>query len=116
MKIRAIFACDDRGGIGKQGTMPWPPNMMDLRWFKHSTDKQTVVMGRKTWEDPTMPRPLPNRENIVVSKSDISEGADMQIIQYNDLERFLRPSDTNVWIIGGATLLKKTLSCLKIIN
>jgi dihydrofolate reductase len=43
--INAILACDDKGGIGKNGTLPWPKQSEDLAYFKRMTDAQTVVMG-----------------------------------------------------------------------
>ena len=30
--IKAIFACDDDWGIGKDGGLPWS-NPLDLKWF-----------------------------------------------------------------------------------
>ena len=32
--IRAILACDDEMGIGRNGDLPWPHNPADLKWFK----------------------------------------------------------------------------------
>ena len=33
--IRAILACDNSWGIGKDGDLPWPHNSADLKWFKN---------------------------------------------------------------------------------
>ena len=35
--IKAILACDDEWGIGKDGDLPWPHNPADLKWFKKNT-------------------------------------------------------------------------------
>ena len=43
--IKAIFAMDEGGGIGKDGTLPWPKNDKDLRWFKTNTTNTTVVLS-----------------------------------------------------------------------
>ena len=32
--FKAIMAVDDKGGISKDGSMPWPKNSSDLKWFK----------------------------------------------------------------------------------
>ena len=32
--IKAIMAVDDKGGISKDNSMPWPKNSNDLNWFK----------------------------------------------------------------------------------
>jgi len=53
--IKAILACDDLGGVSKEGTIPWPKNPKDLGWFQKNTTNNVVVMGSKTWEDPLMP-------------------------------------------------------------
>ena len=109
--IRAIFAADDNMGIGKNGTIPWPKNMEDLKWFKKNTDGQIVVMGRNTWDDPMMPKPLSNRYSIVVSNRNMIDGPNM-IIKRDSVERYLKMfTDVNkdVWIIGGGRLLTHTL-------
>ena len=51
----------------KKGTLPWPHNSTDLKWFKSNTVNDIVVMGSTTWEDPGMPRPLPKRTNVIAT-------------------------------------------------
>ena len=68
--IKGIMAVDERGGISKGQSMPWPKNSTDLKWFKDSTLNNLVVMGRKTWEDPFMPTPLKSRINVLVTNKD----------------------------------------------
>ena len=63
--IKGIMAVDEKGGISKGKSMPWPKNPKDLKWFKDNTINNIVVMGRKTWEDPLMPTPLKLRINIL---------------------------------------------------
>jgi dihydrofolate reductase len=70
--IAAILASTNTGGIGLNGTLPWPKHSEDLKWFKEHTSNQIVVMGRKTWDDPMMPKPLPNRINCVVSSNPVA--------------------------------------------
>lgn len=59
-------------GIGLGGKLPWvlPP---DLKMFKKITTygphKNSVIMGRKTFDQ--IEKPLPNRLNIVVSKNTV---------------------------------------------
>ena len=109
--IRAILACDDEWGIGKDGDLPWPHNPADLKWFKENTLGSYVIMGRKTWE--SLPkRPLPKRHNVVVSSTEIEDAAYTFNKEYQR-----RIVDLNyefpVWIIGGAKLVE---SCLDIID
>ena len=68
--IKAIMAVDDEGGVSKNGSMPWPRNSNDLKWFKKNTLNNVVVMGRLTWIDPFMPTPLNNRINILITSQD----------------------------------------------
>lgn len=112
--IISILASTNTGGIGNRGTLPWPHNKEDLAWFKKHTEGHIVVMGRNTWEDPKMPKPLPNRTNYVVSSTHVDR-------QYQHLVRWI-PSDPvesilqiqkdnadkDVYIIGGKQLYEAT--------
>ncbi len=106
--IRAILAHDDYWGIGKDGDLPWPKNSDDLAWFKESTAGGVVVMGRKTWE--SLPRkPLPGRENIVISNSNIQD-ADCVMDLSAALESLPKMNfNKDIWIIGGASVLEQLL-------
>mgnify|MGYP000069344835 FL=1 len=110
--IRGIFACDRENGIGKNGTLPWPHNSEDLKWFKRSTKNCVVVMGRRTWNDPLMPAPLPDRYNIVLTTKDLSTGPKMlsgpnMIFQEVDsLTHTMTLFQQDVWVIGGSTTFK----------
>jgi dihydrofolate reductase/thymidylate synthase len=66
-------------GIGINGALPWKLKG-DMKYFKNitstvdstfsSNSQNAVVMGRKTWESiPKKFRPLPNRLNVVLSRS-----------------------------------------------
>jgi len=51
--------------IGREGGIPWHlPE--DFKWFKQLTMGHFVLMGRKTFD--SLPRPLPNRTNIVLTR------------------------------------------------
>lgn len=108
--IRAILAADTNWGIGKDGTMPWPHNSEDLKWFKECTLNSTVIMGRKTWD--SLPfKPLPNRQNVVVSRQlDIDKYKNTVIIDIDTLRNTKRSLDC--WIIGGSQLIETVLSSI----
>ena len=62
-----VYACDLKGGIGKDGDLPWKQST-DLQHFKRVTLGGTIVMGRKTWESiPSQYQPLNNRINVVLT-------------------------------------------------
>jgi len=100
--LKAILACELYGGLGANGSMPWPKQQKDLQRFKDLTLNTTVMMGRGTWESKGMPKPLPNRKNIVVTTQEnypLPEGVDA--INLND---DIMP-DVD-WLIGGAALVE----------
>jgi len=99
--IRAIFACDRENGIGKTGTLPWAHNSEDLKWFKQCTDGDVVIMGRRTWNDHKMPKPLPNRYNIVISSQNILAGPNVVLHSVKSLEQHIKEFNQDIWIIGG---------------
>jgi dihydrofolate reductase len=68
MTVKAILAHDEKYGVGKNGGLPWPHNPADMKWFRECTDGHIVIMGRKTWES-LGNKKLPNRTNIVVTRS-----------------------------------------------
>lgn len=68
MKICAIVAVSENGVIGVNGGLPWEPIKDDLKRFKALTAGHAVIMGRVTWESLPV-RPLPNRGNIVITKT-----------------------------------------------
>jgi dihydrofolate reductase len=85
-----------------------------MAWFREWTLNQIVVMGRKTWDDPKMPKPLPERVNYIVSSHHVDQ-------QFQHLVRWC-PGDAvgnikqiqkenpkqHVFIIGGKQLYEST--------
>jgi dihydrofolate reductase len=105
--IRAIFACDDDWGIGKDGTLPWPKNPADLKWFQENTTGSVVVMGRSTWN--SLPnKPLPNRNNIIVTREENPVYGPYHFVKYESYKALVKQMSQlqPVWFIGGARLLK----------
>ena len=110
--IRAILACDDKWGIGKDNTLPWPHNLADLTWFKKCTVDGVVVMGRMTWESlPT--KPLPRRTNIVVSNTfNNIDGAEVVKSDIYKSRLNVISQNSDVWIIGGSYLVNSSLNII----
>jgi dihydrofolate reductase len=104
--IKAIMAVDDKWGIGKNGSLPWPKNSEDLKYFSKQTTGHIVVMGRKTWEDPCFPRPLPNRENIVITSKQMDEVETISGSIMRDLQKLDFNSEKDVWLIGGRQVIE----------
>lgn len=67
--LAIIVAYDEDRAIGKAGKVPWRLSD-DMAHFKETTSGWPVIMGRKTWDSlPSKFKPLPDRLNIVVSRS-----------------------------------------------
>ena len=108
--IAAIFAADEQGGIGNNGSMPWPTNKDDLKWFKDTTLNQAVVMGKGTWDSEGMPKPLPNRVNVVITSKPLETdlavpcSGDVKVILKHLVELY---PDKDIFVIGGANVLQQ---------
>jgi len=109
--MKAIIACEKNGGIGHNGSMPWPSQSEDLKRFKELTLNKTILMGRGTWESSDMPTPLPDRQNIVVSSKDLRLPED--VIRLDHINYRTLVEDFKVdWIIGGAGLFNSLLDVI----
>ena len=64
--MKMIVACDDLGGIGLKGDLPWKIPA-DLRHFREMTLHQVVVTGRKTFN--SIDAILPDRYMVVLTKN-----------------------------------------------
>jgi dihydrofolate reductase len=117
--IKAIFATDIQGGMGNNGSLPWPYDREDLQNFKEATSGHIVVMGTNTWQDTMMPKPLPNRTCVVVTNQSVDQFPQAhEVIAGSWLKESLEMleqhnPDKTIWIIGGAKLL---MSCLPYIK
>lgn len=102
----AIVALNADMAIGRKGDLPWHLSE-DLRHFKETTLGHPVIMGRRTWE--SLPkRPLPGRQNIVVSRNPDfkADGADTA----SSLETALALcADPTPFIIGGGSIYTAAL-------
>src|SRR5699024_11638216 len=67
MTLAAIVAHDPNLVIGLKGEMPWHYSD-DLKYFKRITMGHPIVMGRVVFVE-LNEKPLPGRENIVLSRS-----------------------------------------------
>jgi len=107
--INALFAVDQYGGMGFNGTLPWPHNSEDLARFKQLTTGHVVVMGRKTYDDPKMPKPLKDRTVYVVSNRLIADSVHQINGDINEELLKIEKQHRNkiIWVIGGANLLEQ---------
>lgn len=126
------FGLDGRpSAMGVNGGMPWRLSP-DLRYFKAMTIGCPVIMGRGTWDAmPPKFRPLPGRENIVVthnpdfvadrarSFTSIDAALDYarewlenrEVLESQESVSQDSPLDGRaIWVIGGAAILREMLA------
>lgn len=101
---KAIAAVSLNGVIGKDNSIPWYlPG--DWKWVKERTAGQIVVMGRKTFD--SIGRPLPNRENIIVSRS-MEERDGLRVVRdLSEVEEI--QTEKEIWIFGGEQIYRQAL-------
>lgn len=99
--IIGIVAISKNFAIGKGGKLPWHYSA-DMKHFKNTTTGNAVAMGLNTWR--SIGRPLPNRLNIVLSRSaQIEEGENLVFLRSKEetlsLAKYL---NCDLYIMGGA--------------
>ena len=97
-----LVAVSPEGIIGRNNTIPWHYSA-DLKRFKRLTTGKTIIMGRKTWESLPV-KPLPNRRNIVISRSSI-ENVDC----FRSIDEALETCEGDIWFIGGAGIYEEAM-------
>ena len=110
-----IVAIADNNAIGKNNALLWHISE-DLKFYKRTTLGCPVIMGRRTFE--SIGRPLPKRQNIVVSRSgfDAPEG----VVVVGSLEEAYRTADQasvipdpigdpRLFIMGGGQIYTQAL-------
>src|SRR5690625_2313347 len=101
MTYTIIVAQSLNGVIGRDGRMPWHLPT-DLSFFRRTTEGHVVIMGRKTFE--SVGRPLPNRRNLVLSRSpDFSADGVETFSSVQTLKEHIvrtRRSGEDVFVIG----------------
>lgn len=105
MKVIQVVATDKNGVMASSshnGLLWNCPS--DLKRFKELTINKTVIMGRKTFE--SIGKPLPNRFNIILSKTRPIESGPGWIV-LRDVHQALNFTHHNKYIIGGLQIYKQ---------
>ena len=95
MKYALIVALGRNNEIGKDNDLVWHLPR-DMKFFKDTTAGHTVVMGRKNWESiPKKFRPLPNRQNIVLTRNENYSAPGAEVIKnFKDIFISFKPDST----------------------
>jgi dihydrofolate reductase len=101
--IIGIVAISKNFAIGKDGKLPWHYGA-DLKFFKETTTGNAVVMGANTWR--SIGKPLPNRLNIVLSRSGNVDTPPsvMKLSSKAEVVELAKYLNRDVFIIGGAAI------------
>lgn len=106
MKLSLIAAIGKNNELGLNNNLIWHlPG--DMKFFKEITTYHTIIMGRKTFE--SLPKLLPNRKHIVLSKSNIDIP---EIEVYHSIQDFIskyQDSCEKIFNIGGASIYQALL-------
>lgn len=110
--VGLIWAQSTSRVIGRAGGIPWRLPEDQAR-FKGLTLGHRVVMGRLTWESlPAAVRPLPGRDNVVVTRQDGYRADGARVV--GTLDDALGDGaggsfDGECWVIGGAQIYELAL-------
>lgn len=106
--VTIIVAINKNNVIGCNNSIPWK-NKEDLNFFKNTTTNNIVIMGRKTFE--SIGKTLPNRINIVISKTLSGNSKDLYFCSspLKALELAKKFFNKEIFIIGGETIYKEFL-------
>lgn len=105
-RVYLVAAVSLNGVIGANGKLPWHlPE--DLRHFKNLTLGHPVIMGRRTWE--SLGKPLPGRENIVVSRKAGFEAPGASVAATIEAAIALCTGEPAAFVIGGAEIYAAAL-------
>lgn len=122
-EFEVVVAADEQGGIGRARALPWRlPG--DMAFFRELTTgaggavgaaRNTVVMGRKTWESvPSAYRPLPGRRNVVLTRQAelaVPEGVWVESSLEAALGRLAQLSGRGaVFVIGGGEVFREAIA------
>lgn len=105
--IRFIAALDNKLGIADEHGIPWQGKLpTDVAYFRSKTLGGNVMMGAGWYAE--QKQPLPDRRNLVATHNPepLRPGFD----RVKDASEFLKKSDEDIWVGGGAALFAGTLA------
>jgi len=111
MKVSLIVAMDRQRGIGKNNDLMWHLPA-DMKFFKETSTGHIVVMGRKNYESiPERFRPLPNRENAVLSRGEDYQAPGCSVFSSLEacLDHYKNETERTVYIIGGGQIYREAI-------
>ena len=98
----SLIACVSSDlGLGRGNDLLWRFKA-DQQFFRRTTMGHPVVMGSRTYA--SIGRPLPGRENLVLTRQDLAVPGIKTFHSADDLTAYIRQLPGEKFIIGGASL------------
>ena len=106
-EIIIIVAVAKNNVIGKDNKIPWHISD-DFKHFKELTLNHPIIMGKNTYL--SLPkRPLPERENIILTFQDDPFNEQGITIKHSLKDALEYTENKDVYIIGGASVYKQAI-------
>lgn len=125
--IEAILAVDNKGGLAKNGKIPWK-SKADMNFFKSKTTNHIVIMGSKTFLSLPNAMPLKNRKNIVITTkkehyeelykdhdTNLAFASLEEVIELFEEYNNNKLYDTRIYVIGGNEIYNTLLPYCSIV-
>lgn len=105
--MKLIVAVYDDWGIGREGTQPVALSA-DRKFFRETTRGAMVIAGRRTVADFPGQKPLPGRENVVISRSTQALPG-FRLCHSPEEAAALAQTAENCFVIGGGSIYRQLL-------
>src|SRR5665213_4637256 len=104
--IRFIAALDSKNGLANDHGIPWQGRLpTDVAYFRIKTLYGNVMMGYGWYTEQKLP--LPERRNLVATTKAEPLREGFELVQ--DAREFLKATNEDIWVGGGAALFMSTL-------
>lgn len=108
-EVALIVAAARNGVIGRDNDLVWKL-AADMQFFKQTTQGKAVITGRRNYESiPERFRPLPGRQNIVVTRNPEYRAPGATVV--TSLQAAIDAAKGSpIFIIGGGQIYRQALS------
>lgn len=105
--LSMIVAISRNYVIGNKGQIPWRIKGEQKR-FKELTTGNTIIMGRRSFQE--IGHPLPNRKTILISSTFSCEEENCTTVKsLREALELAKPQENEVYIAGGARVYEEAL-------
>ena len=105
--MELIVAVYDDWGIGKDGTQPIALSA-DRKFFRETTRGAMVIVGRRTVEDFPEQKPLPGRENVMLTRTKRAYPGFTMAASPEDAAKIAKNAE-RAMVIGGGSIYRQML-------